>query len=71
LLSGSDFISQSDQLKRISGFDQVSRDLYPRLRVVKIEIEAKPTTGLNQEHALELRRVLDEGRGGKNLEHSE
>ncbi len=71
LLSGSDFISQSDQLKRISGFDQVSRDLYPRLRVAKIEIEAKPTTGLNQEDALELRRVLDEGRGGKSLELSE
>lgn len=71
LLSGSDYLSQSIQLKKVPDFDQVSRDLYPRLRAVKIEIEAKPTLGLNQEQNLELRKVLDEGMGGKSLELSE
>lgn len=68
LLNGSDYLSQLKQLTGIAGFQQVSKDLFPKLRAAKIEIEAKPLAGLNQEQALALRRALKEGVGGRNLD---
>jgi outer membrane protein OmpA-like peptidoglycan-associated protein len=71
LLSGAEFLNQAEQLKKISGFSTVSRDLYPRLRAAKIEIEAKPLPGLDQKQALELREILDENKVGKSLDLGE
>jgi len=68
LLNGSGYLTQYDQLKKLQGYDQVARDLFPRLRAAKIEVEAQPISGLNQEQSIMLRKVLEEGVGGKNLE---
>ncbi len=67
LLNGADYLTQLNQLNRLPGFDQVSDDLFPRLRVAKIEIEARPLSGLNQEEALALKKVLEGGGGSAGL----
>ena len=59
LLNGQDYETQSSQLRRISGFDQVARDLYPRLRSAKIEIMAKPLPGLDQNQSIRLKEALE------------
>ena len=59
LLNGEDFITQSQQLKKLPGFDQVSRDLFPKLRAAKIEIVAKPIAGLDQTQSASLKKALE------------
>lgn len=59
LLNGQDYQSQSNELRRINGFVQVSKDLYPKLRSAKIEIQAKPLPGLNQQQAARLKEALE------------
>jgi len=59
LLNGQDYQSQSTELKKISGFAQVSNDLFPKLRSAKIEIQAKPLPGLNQQQASRLTQALE------------
>ncbi|MEN2282328.1 hypothetical protein AAGF08_09335 [Algoriphagus sp. SE2] len=58
LLNGKDYQAQSRELRGISGFDQVSTDLFPKLRSAKIEILSKPLPGLNQEQAAKLKEAL-------------
>ena len=71
LLNGSEFLEQTAQLKKVAGFSEISRSLFPRLRAVKIEIEAKSLPGLDQDQAMELRKILDENRIGKSLDLAE
>jgi hypothetical protein len=59
LLNGADFITQSQQLKKMPGFEQVSRDLFPKLRAAKIEIVAKPVPGLDQVQSASLKEALE------------
>ena len=59
LLNGADFIDQSQQLKKMPGFEQVSRDLFPKLRAAKIEIVAKPVPGLDQVQSASLKEALE------------
>jgi hypothetical protein len=68
LLSGSEFVDQAAQLNKVAGFSEISRSLFPRLRAVKIEIEAKSLPGLDQYQSMELRKILDENRIGKSLD---
>ncbi len=65
LLNGSDYLTQSQQLKKLTGFDQVSSDLFPKLRATKVEIVAKPVPGLNQDQSARLKEAL-ENKGGTN-----
>lgn len=58
LTDGKSYEAQTQELKKVSGFSQVSRDLYPLLRSVKIEIVAKPQPGLNQAQAMLLKKSL-------------
>jgi tetratricopeptide (TPR) repeat protein len=67
LLNGSDYLTQSQQMKKLTGFDQVSRDLFPKLRATKVEIVAKPVPGLNQDQSARLKEAL-ENRGGTNTQ---
>lgn len=60
LLSDSPYETQAEALKKISEFNQVSRDLYPKLRAVTVEITAKPLPGLNQDQAALLKKSLQE-----------
>lgn len=59
LLNGQDYQTQSAELKKINGFSQVSNDLFPKLRSAKIEIQAKPLPGLNQQQASRLKVALE------------
>jgi outer membrane protein OmpA-like peptidoglycan-associated protein len=59
LLNGQDYQSQFNELKKVNGFAQVSKDLFPMLRSAKIEIQAKPIPGLNQEQAGRLKVALE------------
>ncbi len=59
LLNGSDYSTQSQQLKKLAGFDQISRDLFPKLRATKVEIVAKPVPGLEQAHSASLKEALE------------
>ena len=71
LLNGSEFLDQLEQLKKISEFSTVSRDLYPRLRAARVEIESKPLAGLDQNKALELQKILVENKEGTSLSLAE
>jgi len=71
LLSESEFVDQAAQLNKVAGFSEISRSLFPRLRAVKIEIEANSLPGLDQDQAMELRKILDENRIGKSLDLGE
>ena len=68
LLNGSDYISQSQQLKKLPGFDQVSQDLFPKLRVAKIEIVAKPAPGLDQTQSAKLKEALEKEMSNNTLD---
>ena len=68
LLNGSDYISQSQQLKKLPGFDQVSQDLFPKLRVAKIEIVAKPVPGLDQTQSAKLKEALEKEMSNNTLD---
>ncbi|HAH38404.1 MAG TPA: hypothetical protein DEQ87_16760 [Algoriphagus sp.] len=60
LMNGEDFLTQQEQLRSINGFDQLSRQLFPKLRVAKVEIIAKPGSGLGTEKTAILRQELEE-----------
>lgn len=66
LLNGSDYSTQSHQLKKLPGFDQVSRDLFPKLRATKVEIVAKPVPGLDQVQSASLKEALEK-KGNNNI----
>ncbi|MDF2157460.1 hypothetical protein [Algoriphagus sp. CAU 1675] len=59
LMEESDFLSQQLELKKIPGFEQVSRDLYPNLRAAKIEIVSGPNQGLAPSEYAVLKEELD------------
>ena len=54
LMSDESYLEQTGRLKKIPGFSQVERDLFPKLRAVKVEIVAKPRIGLNLEQTTRL-----------------
>ena len=68
LADGADYQSQTQALKKIPGFNQVARDLFPSLRSVKIEVVAKPLPGLNQAQAALLRQALNENTASSDLD---
>jgi len=58
LTSGELFETQREKLSELKGFRNVSKDLYPRLRAVKVELKASPVEGLNQRQIEILKKVL-------------
>lgn len=68
LLDGSDFESQSLALKKIPGFYQVAKDLFPDLRAAKIEVVAKPLPGLDQSQTFLLQKALSENSSNSGLD---
>ncbi|MCR9081209.1 MAG: hypothetical protein NXH89_02235 [Cyclobacteriaceae bacterium] len=59
LMNGEDYLTQQESLKRVRGFDQVSRDLYPKLRAAKIEVRAKPGRGIGMQKMAILEKELN------------
>ncbi|WP_211318365.1 OmpA family protein [Algoriphagus chordae] len=68
LLDGSDYQTQTQALKKISGFNQVANDLFPNLRAAKIEVVAKPLPGLNQAQTALLQKALNENTANSDLD---
>ncbi|SHO65058.1 outer membrane protein OmpA-like peptidoglycan-associated protein [Algoriphagus zhangzhouensis] len=58
LMNGDDYLSQRSQMEKIAGFSQLSRQLFPQLRMAKIEIQAKPGSGLGIEKMSILEKEL-------------
>jgi hypothetical protein len=58
LMNGEDYLTQQESLKRVRGFDQVSRQLYPKLRAAKIEVRAKPGRGIGMQKMAILEKEL-------------
>ncbi len=58
LMNQESYLEQNDRLKKVPGFSQVAQDLYPKLRVAKIEISSKPRTGLDIQQTIKLKEAL-------------
>lgn len=58
LMNGDDYLSQRSQMEKIASFSQLSRQLFPQLRMAKIEIQAKPGSGLGIEKMSILEKEL-------------
>jgi tetratricopeptide (TPR) repeat protein len=58
LMSKESYLDQSERLRMIPGFSQVALDLFPMLRVAKIEITAKQKLGLNLEQSIRLKEAM-------------
>lgn len=61
LLSEESFLEKGIRLKNLPDFDRVAARLYPKLRVVKVELIAKPYLGLNREQRNRLQESLHPG----------
>lgn len=55
LSDGEPYSSQETRLNQVSGFSTISNDLYPLLRVVKVEVFAIPGDSLNQKDRQTIR----------------
>lgn len=58
LLNGAAYESQREALSGLASFSKVSRALYPRLRVAKLEVSARPVQGLNAQESQRLQKAL-------------
>lgn len=67
LINGADYQTQSQQLKKLAGFDLIARDLFPKLRATKVEIMAKPVPGLDQVKSGQLQEALAQSGNTNNL----
>jgi len=70
LLSEESFLEKGIQLKSLPDFERVASRLYPKLRVVKVELTAKPYLGLNRAQRIRLQESLRPG-GANRLSYSE
>ena len=68
LLNEADYQTQAQGLRKIAGFSQVASDLFPSLRVAKIEVVAKPLPGLNQAQSLVLQKALEQSTANSELD---
>lgn len=71
LLNGEDFERQADQLKGVSGYPQASKDLFPKLRAVKVEISSKPYLGLDIDQTFRLKEALSNTQNNNRLSFAE
>ena len=58
LLNKESYLDQSARLKKIPGFSQVERDLFPKLRSAKVEVVSKPRLGLDLEQTTRLLEAM-------------
>jgi len=71
LMSQESFVEQRERLKKVPGFSQVSQDLFPRLRVAKVEIISKPRAGLDMNQSAKLKEALSRNDGTNALSLAE
>lgn len=71
LMNQESYLEQNERMKKVPGFSQVSQDLFPKLRVAKIEISAKPRTGLDMKQSIKLKDALSKVDGTNDLTFEE
>lgn len=71
LMNQETYLEQTERLKKVPGFSQVSQDLYPKLRIAKIEISAKPRMGLDMQQSIKLQEALSKSDGTNDLTFEE
>lgn len=71
LLNQETYLEQAERLKKVPGFSQVVQDLYPKLRVAKIQISAKPRSGLDMQQSMKLKEALAKSDGTNGLSFDE
>lgn len=67
LMDGTDFLDQQEKLRQIPGFSQLSRTLFPKLRVAKIEVVARSGSGLSPADFSRLKQELDQNSSQSSL----
>ncbi len=67
LLSREEYSKQKERLERIPGIAQVKKDLYPKLRAVRVEVIGKPVSGLTFEQSNRLREAMNSADGKNKL----
>ena len=70
LLSEESFLEKGIRLKSLPDFERVASRLYPKLRVVKVELTAKSFLGLNRAQRIRLQESLRPG-GANRLSYAE
>ena len=65
LLAEGTYLEKGVQLKSLPDFERVAARLYPKLRVVKVELTAKPYLGLNREQRNRLQESLRPGKANR------
>ncbi len=58
LMNQETYLEQSERLKKVPGFTQVVQDLFPKLRVAKVEITARQKMGLDMNQTILLKEAL-------------
>lgn len=71
LMNQESYLEQNERLKKVPGFSQVSQDLFPKLRVAKIEISAKPRMSLDMQQSIQLKEALSKSDGTNPLSFEE
>lgn len=71
LMNQETYLEQSERLKKVPGFSQVAQDLFPKLRVAKVEIIAKPRAGLDMQQSIKLKEALSNTNGKNELSFAE
>jgi outer membrane protein OmpA-like peptidoglycan-associated protein len=66
--SGLDFLDQNLRLKKIQGFDEISKELFPKLRVARLEIQGSQIWGLDPIKLKMLKEILSDQVGINTLE---
>lgn len=67
LLSREDFISQKERLEKIPGSSQIKKDLYPKLRAVRVQVTGKASGGLTYQQSKKLKEALESNSGENRL----
>ncbi|WP_343854649.1 tetratricopeptide repeat protein [Algoriphagus jejuensis] len=71
LMNEESYLEQSERLKKVPGYSQVAQDLYPKLRVAKVEIISKPRAGLDMQQSIKLKEALSRTDGTNALSLAE
>lgn len=58
LIGQGSYLEKWEQVKKMKGFDRISKELFPKLRTARIEITSKPLLGLSFEQFNLLRKNL-------------
>ncbi|NVJ84795.1 MAG: hypothetical protein HWE15_00720 [Algoriphagus sp.] len=71
LMNGDNFLTQKEKLRGIRGFDQLARQLFPKLRAAKVEVIAKPGLGIGLVKMNTLQKELQGNSSNSSLDFTD